>query len=107
MPDGSIAVEGPTDDKALVRALVALKLIDRWRSAGPGGLLCLTNREERAEHLGANIHSLFPACPVMVFPRWDCLPYDPAGPSREIMGRRTSVLRQLAGASGSLVISTV
>ena len=34
---------------------------------------------------------------MLVLPRWDSLPYDPAGPSREIMGRRMSVLRRLAG----------
>ena len=34
---------------------------------------------------------------MLVLPRWDSLPYDPAGPSRDIMGRRMSVLRRLAG----------
>lgn len=68
----------------------------------------VASNESKAEHLGANIHALFPDCPVLVFPRWDCLPYDKTGPSREIMGRRMSVLRRLAmGLNEPLVIATV
>jgi len=71
------------------------------------GLLYVAKSEREAEYLGANIHALFPDCPVLVFPRWDCLPYDPTGPSREIMGRRASVLRRLgAGLPRPLVIAT-
>ena len=79
------------------RGALALDIVARWREAGPGGLVFLSAAKQQAEYLGANIHSLFPDCPVLVLPRWDSLPYDPAGPSREIMGRRMSVLRRLAG----------
>ena len=80
------------------RGVAVLELVDRWRNAGPGGLLYLAKDEREAEYFGANIHSLFPDCPVMVFPRWDCFPYELGGPSREIMGRRASVLRRLSAA---------
>ncbi|MGD9616916.1 MAG: hypothetical protein AB7H90_16555 [Alphaproteobacteria bacterium] len=79
------------------RGALALDIVARWRAAGASGLVFLSAGDEQAEYLGANIHSLFPDCPVLVFPRWDSLPYDPAGPSRDIMGRRASVLRRLAG----------
>jgi transcription-repair coupling factor (superfamily II helicase) len=89
------------------RGAVALRLLEDWHRAGERGLLFLSKSERDAEYLGANIYSLVPDCPVMVFPRWDSLPYDPAGPSREIMGRRASVLRRLAGPlAAPLVIAT-
>jgi transcription-repair coupling factor (superfamily II helicase) len=89
------------------RGRLAIELIERWRDAGPRGLLFIGAGEREVEHLGANIYSLAPACPVMVLPSWDCLPYDPSGPSRDIMGRRMSVLRRLAGGiARPLVIAT-
>ena len=95
------------DNRAPPRGTIALHLVERWRQAGSGGLVFLAQSERLAEHLGANIHSLVPDCPIVVFPRWDCLPYDFAGPSREVMGRRASVLRRLAGGiDAPLVIST-
>ena len=87
---GDAEIPGP-------RGALALDIVARWREAGPRGLLFLSASEQQAEYLGANIHSLFADCPVLVFPRWDSLPYDPSGPSRDIMGRRMSVLRRLTG----------
>ncbi|HEX2150978.1 MAG TPA: hypothetical protein VHG31_03135, partial [Stellaceae bacterium] len=112
MQDGA-AIDDPegespgADSPKRSRGALALDIVARWREAGPSGLVFLSASEEQAEYLGANIHSLFPDCPVMVFPRWDSLPYDPAGPSREIMGRRASVLRRLAsGLERPLLIAT-
>jgi transcription-repair coupling factor (superfamily II helicase) len=107
MADGAIVTDQATRVEPPPRGVVALSVFERWRAAGERGLLLLANGESAAEYLGANIHALFPGCPVLVFPRWDCLPYDPAGPSREIMGRRASVLRRLAGRlARPLVIAT-
>jgi transcription-repair coupling factor (superfamily II helicase) len=89
--------QGEADGPKRPRGALALDIVARWREAGSGGLLFLSAGEQQAEYLGANINSLFPDCPVLVFPRWDSLPYDPAGPSREVSGRRASVLRRLAG----------
>ncbi len=95
------------DNPQRLRGALALDIVARWREAGPGGLLFLSAGETQAEYLGADIHSLFPDCPVLVFPRWDSVPYDAAGPSRGIAGRRASVLRRLAGGLQSpLVIAT-
>src|SRR5690242_6574330 len=95
-------------DSTPPRGVVALSLLTTWRGADAGGLLYITADEQTAEQLGANIYSFTPDCPVMVLPRWDSLPYDLTGPSREITGRRASVLRRLAaGLTQPLVIATV
>ena len=96
-PDQILGPKNPgADSPKRLRGALALDVAARWREAGPSGLVFLSASETQAEYLGANIHSLFPDCPVMVLPRWNSLPYDPAGPSRDIMGRRASVLRRLA-----------
>jgi len=43
---------------------------------------------------------------VLVFPPWDCLPYDTASPSAEAMGMRMSVLRRLAADPAPKVVVT-
>jgi transcription-repair coupling factor (superfamily II helicase) len=85
---------------------IALYLLARWRAAAHG-LLFLAADERRAEHLGAMLYALDQGCDPMVLPSWDCLPYDDLAPSREIMGRRTCVLRRLATAARSpLLLAT-
>src|SRR4051794_27783881 len=74
---------------------IAVFLLERCK-AGQGGVLFLSQSERRAEHLGAILAALEPECGVMVLPRWDSLPYDGAVPSRDVTGRRASVLRRLA-----------
>ena len=68
-----------TDSRKRPRGAVALDIVAHWREAGASGLVFISTSEEQAEYLGANIHSLFPDYPVLVLPRWDSLPYDPAG----------------------------
>ncbi len=89
------------------RGAIAVHLLACCRRAGAGGLLYLSSSEREAEQLGANLHALERSCAIMVLPRWDCLPYDAVPPSRDIMGRRASVLRRLAeGIAAPLVIAT-
>jgi transcription-repair coupling factor (superfamily II helicase) len=76
--------------------MMALHLLAQWRKAGRNGIVFLSENENRAERLGAVIHALDPSCDVLVFPRLDTLPFDQLEPSREIAGRRSSVLRRLA-----------
>jgi transcription-repair coupling factor (superfamily II helicase) len=76
--------------------LLALHLLQQWRDSGRDGLVFLAEDENRAERLGSVIHSLEPSHDVMVFPRLNTLPFDGLEPSREIAGRRASVLRRLA-----------
>src|SRR5689334_5600167 len=76
--------------------MLALHLLEQWRKSGRDGVVFLSENEDRAERLGSVLHSLDPSLDVMVFPRLNTLPFDGLEPSREIAGRRSSVLRRLA-----------
>jgi transcription-repair coupling factor (superfamily II helicase) len=76
--------------------MLALQLREQWKKAGRDGLVFLTENENRAERLGGIVHALDPSLNVLVFPRLNTLPFDGLEPSREIAGRRSSVLRRLA-----------
>ena len=76
--------------------LLALHLLEQWRKSGRDGIVFLSENESRAERLGSVLHSLAPSLEVLVFPRLNTLPFDGLEPSREIAGRRSSVLRRLA-----------
>lgn len=76
--------------------MLALHLLAQWRQSGRNGLVFLAENENKAERLGAVIHALDPSCEALVFPRLNTLPFDQLEPSREIAGRRSSVLRRLA-----------
>ncbi|MEY9922052.1 hypothetical protein ABIF99_008367 [Bradyrhizobium japonicum] len=78
--------------------MLALHLRDQWEKSGRDGLVFLCDNENRAERLGGVIHALDPSVDVLVFPRLNNLPFDGLEPSREIAGRRSSVLRRLAKA---------
>ncbi len=85
--------------------LIALHLLKARRKAG---VAFLAMDENRAERLGAILHGLDPGCDVVVLPRFDTLPFDEVEPSREITGRRASVLRRLAeGTTPPLLVATV
>jgi transcription-repair coupling factor (superfamily II helicase) len=76
--------------------MVALDLLEQWRTYGRAGIVFLAEDENRAERLGSVLHSLDPSLDALVFPRLNTLPFDGLEPSREIAGRRSSVLRHLA-----------
>ncbi|MET3964400.1 transcription-repair coupling factor (superfamily II helicase) [Bradyrhizobium sp. S3.9.1] len=78
--------------------MLALHLREQWEKSGRDGLVFLCDNENRAERLGGVIHALDPSVDVLVFPRLNNLPFDGLEPSREIAGRRSSVLRRLAKA---------
>jgi transcription-repair coupling factor (superfamily II helicase) len=76
--------------------MLGLYLLEQFRKSGRGGIVFLAENENRAERLGSVLHSLDPSLDVLVFPRLNTLPFDGLEPSREIAGRRSSVLRRLA-----------
>ncbi len=79
----------------------------RKAAAGRGGsLVHLASSERRAEEIGRALAGFAPALEVMVLPAWDCLPYDRASPSRDVMGRRMRVARQLSQGGGRRVLIT-
>jgi transcription-repair coupling factor (superfamily II helicase) len=86
--------------------LLALHLLAQLRKAGGDGVVFLCENESRAERLGAIIHALEPTCDVLVFPRLNTLPFDQLEPSRDIAGRRSSVLRRLAKPKQPILLIT-
>jgi transcription-repair coupling factor (superfamily II helicase) len=55
----------------------------------------LASSERRADEIARSLAALAPRVDTAVLPPWDCLPYDRASPSRDVMGRRLQVLRRL------------
>jgi transcription-repair coupling factor (superfamily II helicase) len=87
--------------------MLAVFLLEEWRRAKQNGLIFLAESEGKAEQIGALLYALAPACGVMVLPRRDTLPFEAMEPSREITGRRASVIRRLAGdPSRPLLVAT-
>ena len=110
-------VDGPApapDDKAPARktppAAVAARLMEAWSKADSTDLIFIAASERRADEIARALEAMAaPEGPVaLVFPPWDCLPYDRAAPSRESMGRRMAVLHHatVPGTAERLVITS-
>jgi len=98
---GAIKTKSKTTSRSAISSssplgMLALHLLEQWSKSGRDGLVFLSDDESRAERLGGVIHALDPSVEALVFPRLNNLPYDGLEPSREIAGRRSSVLRRLA-----------
>ena len=91
--DGPRSDEIKTAEALLPLAAIALRLLDESRAAT---VTYLAADERRAEMLGTILRRLVPKAEILVFPPWDCLPFDRASPSRDSMGRRMRVLQALA-----------
>jgi transcription-repair coupling factor (superfamily II helicase) len=104
---GPLAQRRPASGQAPTAA-VAVALSGCARAAKAGALVHLASSERRAEEIGRALGGLAPDLGVLVLPPWDCLPYDRASPSRELMGRRLRVVRELAakGAGPRIVITS-
>ncbi len=75
--------------------LHAVRLIELADTTGAEGGIYLAQGRRRAELLAKAVRGLSPNLQVILLPPWDCLPYDSASPSREVMGQRMSMLRQM------------
>lgn len=89
-------------------------LADLARLSGAPGLLHVATDDQRAARLAAAVGFFAPKVEVMVFPAWDCLPYDRVSPNPDVSARRLDVLTRLADrlagdrvAGAWLVIATV
>jgi transcription-repair coupling factor (superfamily II helicase) len=65
------------------------------KQTGAAGLVYAASSERRAVQAHRLLHDLAPEITVLLFPPWDCLPYDRAAPSRRVMGRRIATLKAL------------
>src|SRR5215217_5007308 len=75
-----------------VLGLLAVRLLEWADEAGRKGMIHVAASELRAERLASILRPLAPKLDVVLFPPWDCLPYEPAPPSREAMGARMAAL---------------
>jgi transcription-repair coupling factor (superfamily II helicase) len=69
-------------------------------------LLCLVEAEEDIDAFAAAVKSFSPVASPLIFPEWDCLPYDRVSPSSKVMGRRLCVLSALLKDPYQVVITT-
>lgn len=90
-------------------AWCAQAVIEECRAAGPAGLVYAASSERRADEIARALRQFAPDIEVLLLPAWDCLPYDRASPSREVMGRRMAVLGTLAEPSNGprLLVASV
>ncbi len=74
-------------------ALAAVRLLP---FAAPGkALIYVASGDHRAEGVAHLLSELAPEAAVAFIPAWDCLPYDRASPSPDVLGRTMSALRRL------------
>lgn len=89
-------------------AAIAARLGQAW-AGQDSDLVFVAASERRADEIARALQA-FAAneALTLVFPPWDCLPYDRAQPSRESMGRRMAVLAYLArqGRPGCLIVTS-
>lgn len=87
--DGAMAMQSAQPPSAGVAFRLVETLADEAQS-----WIYLTTSERRAEEATRAIAGFLSDRTVVHLPGWDCLPYDRAPPSREIMGKRMRALRQ-------------
>jgi transcription-repair coupling factor (superfamily II helicase) len=89
-------------------AAIAAALAHTSKAGGQDPRIHVASSERRAEEIGRALAGLSSSLEVLVLPPWDCLPYDRASPSRDVMGRRMRVLQRLArdGGAGCVVITS-
>ncbi|WP_343699181.1 DEAD/DEAH box helicase [Caulobacter sp.] len=92
-----------TQPPASAAALALSRKIATLRGAS---LVHLASSERRAEEIGRALAGLCPDLDILVLPPWDCLPYDRASPSRDVMGRRMRVLKQLSQTRSPRIVIT-
>ena len=93
-------------------ALVAADLARAHATAKAGGVTLFVARDgARAEAFAGSLAFFAPELETLVFPSWDCLPYDRIGPSPGVAAQRMAALALLAGRSRTaeplVVIATV
>jgi len=75
------------------------------RAGGP--VIHVARDDKRLEAMRAALAFFAPEVPVLVFPAWDCLPYDRVSPHADISAARMATLAALAhGVSGNFIVLT-
>ena len=87
------AARSPAQAPAAAVAAALARRAARSPTAGPA--IHVASSERRAEEIGRALAGLSTKLDVIVLPPWDCLPYDRASPSRDVMGRRMRAIQRL------------
>ena len=102
--DGRFTVSGaPAGYDAYVAVEAA-----RRQGRGTGGLvLFVASDETQADNFAAAVSFFAPDLPLLLFPAWDCLPYDRVSPKADIESTRLATLAALArGVSAPTLLVT-
>ncbi|NIA67620.1 transcription-repair coupling factor [Pelagibius litoralis] len=113
-----VSALAPTDDTASPRPTIASAApgtdalyLARLLEEGPGGRWLHVARDDaQAARMVDSLRFFAPDVEPLVFPAWDCLPYDRVSPHRDIVARRLDVLTRLmqpAGPRPQVVVTTV
>ncbi|GAB3437674.1 transcription-repair coupling factor [Insolitispirillum peregrinum] len=90
------AATGRSTLASLPEGLDAL-LLSRWGMAGhQRDILHICRDDVRMDQLAQAVRFFAPQLEVLEFPAWDCMPYDRASPSTQVIARRVDCLTQLA-----------
>ena len=74
----------------------ALVLAELARTTGGQDILHVARDGQRLERLQDGLRFFSPERKVLVFPAWDCLPYDRLSPHPDIVAERLETLSRLA-----------
>jgi transcription-repair coupling factor (superfamily II helicase) len=82
-----------------------------WASGHPlRDALHLARDDQRMARMAAALRFFAPEVEVLLFPAWDCLPYDRVSPNTEVVSRRIDTLTRLAAARDGrprIVLATI
>jgi len=89
----------------------SLVLAELARTTGGQDILHVARDGQRLERLQDGLRFFAPEREVLVFPAWDCLPYDRLSPHPDIVAERLATLAKLAvakkpGAPGRIVLAS-
>ena len=90
----------------------SLVLAELARTTGGQDILHVARDGQRLERLQDGLRFFAPEREVLVFPAWDCLPYDRLSPHPDIVAERLSTLAKLAaprkpGSPGRVILASV
>ena len=90
----------------------ALVLAELARTTGGRDILHIARDGQRLERLQDGLRFFSPEREVLVFPAWDCLPYDRLSPHPDIVAERLETLSRLAalrkpGSPGRIILASV
>ncbi len=84
-------------------------IIKEWWRKSPKNIVFIAHSEEKAQLTYQQLKTLLPAAPLLLFPAWDCLPYDRISPNNEIITERLLTLQALQSQSNqpAIIITSV